>query len=91
MVFYNHLATLVCGVFSGVLVLLWYLFHNVILGGLAVLDVVFIMALPPMFFLTIICFVSQISTDYMHGQGHSQKPAKKLVYTSDGKATNEKS
>ena len=84
MVFYNHLATLVCGVFSGVLVLLWYLFHNVILGGLAVLDVVFIMALPPMFFLTIICFVSQISTDYMHGHEPTQKSTKKIVYTADG-------
>ena len=84
MVFYNHLATLVCGVFSGVLVLLWYLFHNVILGGLAVLDLVFIMALPAMFFLTIICFVSQISTNYMHGHEPTQKSTKKLVYTADG-------
>ena len=84
MVFYNHLATLVCGVFSGGLVLLWYLFHNVILGGLAVLDVVFIMALPPMFFLTIICFVSQKSVDYMHGHEPTQKSAKKTVYTANG-------
>ena len=84
MVFYNHLATLVCGVFSGVLVLLWYLFHNVILGGLAVLDVVFIMALPPMFFLTIICFVAQISANYMHGHEPTQKSTKKTVYTADG-------
>ena len=84
MVFYNHLATLVCGVFSGVLVLLWYLFHNVILGGLAVLDVVFIMALPPMFFLTIVCYVSQKSTDYMHGHEPDHKSTKKPVYTADG-------
>jgi len=84
MVFYNHLATLVCGVFSGVLVLLWYLFHNVILGGLAVLDVVFIMALPPMFFLTIICFVSQKSVDYMHGHEPTQKSTKKTIYTANG-------
>ena len=87
MVFYNHLATLVCGVFSGVLVLLWYLFHNVILGGLAVLDLVFIMALPAMFFLTIICFVSQISTNYMHGHETTQKSTKKIVYTADGKTS----
>ena len=87
MVFYNHLATLVCGVFSGVLVLLWYLFHNVILGGLAVLDVVFIMALPPMFFLTIVCYVSQKSTDYMHGHEPTQKSTKKIVYTADGKTS----
>ena len=84
MVFYNHLATLVCGVFSGVLVLLWYLFHNVILGGLTVLDVVFIMALPPMFFLTIICFVSQKSVDYKHGHEPTQKSTKKTVYTANG-------
>jgi len=44
-----------------------------------------------MWFLTIVCFVAQRSADYMHGQGHSHKPAKKLVYTSDGKATTEKS
>jgi len=84
MVFYNHLATLVCGVFSGVLVLLWYLFHNVILGGLAVLDVVFIMALPPMFFLTIVCYVSQKSADYMHGHEPDRKSTEKPVYTADG-------
>jgi len=44
-----------------------------------------------MWFITIVCFVAQRSADYMHGQDHSHKPAKKLVYTSDGKATNEKS
>ena len=84
---YNHLATLVCAVFAAVLTLLWPMFVDFA----QVLDVVFIMAVPVMWFLTIICFVAQRSTDYMHGQGHSDKPAKKLVYTSDGKATNEKS
>jgi len=84
---YNHLATLVCAVFASVLTLLWPMFVDFA----QVLDVVFIMAVPIMWFLTIICFVAQRSTDYMHGQGHNHKPAKKLVYTSDGKTTNEKS
>jgi len=83
---YNHLATLVCAVFAAVLTLLWPMFVDFA----QVLDVVFIMAVPVMWFLTIICFVAQRSTDYMHGQEHSDKPAKKLVYTSDGKATNKK-
>jgi len=84
---YNHLATLVCGVFASVLTLLWPMFVDYD----AVFDLVFIMAVPIMWFLTIVCFVSQKSADYMHGQDHSHKPAKKLVYTSDGKTTNEKS
>ena len=84
---YNHLATLVCAVFASVLTLLWPMFVDFA----QVLDVVFIMAVPIMWFLTIVCFVAQRSADYMHGQGHSHKPAKKLVYTSDGKTTNKKS
>ena len=83
---YNHLATLVCAVFASVLTLLWPMFVDFA----QVLDIFFIMAVPIMWFLTIVCFVAQRSADYMHGQGHSHKPAKKLVYTSDGKATNEK-
>ena len=86
-ILYNHLATLVCAIFASVLTLLWPMFVDYA----AVMDVVFIMAVPIMWFLTAVCFVSQISTDYMHGRGHSHKPAKKLVYSSDGKTTNEKS
>ena len=84
---YNHLATVVCAVFASVLTLLWPMFVELD----QVFDLVFIMAVSIMWFLTIVCFVAQRSTDYVHGQGHSHKPAKKLVYTSDGKTTNEKS
>jgi len=84
---YNHLATLVCAVFASILTLLWPMF----VAYADVLDIFFIMAVPIMWFLTIVCFVAQKSADYMHGQDHSHKPAKKLVYTSDGKTTNEKS
>ena len=81
---YNHLATLVCGVFASVLTLLWPMFVDLS----PVYDLVFILAVPIMWFLTAVCFVSQISTDYMHGQKpkheSSHKSTKKPVYTADG-------
>ena len=82
---FNHLATLVCGIFAAVLTLLWPMFVDYS----AVFDLVFMLAVPIMWFLTIICFVAQKSADYMHGSGHksSKKSNKKLVYTSDGIAS----
>jgi len=83
---YNHLATLVCAVFASVLTLLWPMFVDYA----EVLDVVFWLAVPIMWFLTAVCFVAQKSADYAHG-GHkpSKKPSKKLiqkiVYTADGR------
>ena len=87
---YNHLATLVCGVFASVLTLLW----PMLVDYAEALDVVFILAVPIMWFLTIVCFVAQRSADYMHGshkpsKKSSKKPSKKLskkiVYTADGR------
>jgi len=83
---YNHLATLVCAVFASVLTLLWPMFVEYA----EVLDVVFILAVPIMWFLTIVCFVAQKSADYAHGSHKpSKKPSKKLskkiVYTADGR------
>jgi len=79
---YNHLATLVCAVFASVLTLLWPMFVDYA----EVLDVVFWLAVPIMWFLVAVCFVAQRSADYMHG---SHKPSKKLdkniVYTADGR------
>ena len=81
---YNHLATLVCGVFASVLTLLWPMFVDYA----AVYDVVFILAVPIMWFLTAVCFVAQISADYMHGdhkpKKSTAKSVKKIVYTADG-------
>jgi len=77
---YNHLATLVCGVFASILTLLWPMFVDYA----AAMDVVFILAVPIMWFLTAVCFVSQISADYMHGHEPSHKSTKKPVYTADG-------
>ena len=80
---YNHLATVVCAVFAGVLTLLWPLFVDFA----AVLDLVFVMAVPIMWFLTAVCFVAQKSADYVHGHQPGHKSAKKLTYTSDGQVS----
>jgi hypothetical protein len=81
---YNHLATVVCAIFAGVLTLLWPLFVELS----AVYDLVFMMAVPIMWFLTAVCFVAQRSADYVHGHQPSHKSAKKLTYTSDGQVSN---
>ena len=80
---YNHLATVVCAVFAGVLTLLWPLFVDFN----AVYDLVFMMAVPIMWFLTAVCFVAQRSADYVHGHQPGHKSAKKLTYTSDGQVS----
>ena len=77
---YNHLATLVCAIFASVLTLLWPMFVDYAV----VYDVVFLLAVPIMWFLTIVCFVAQRSADYMHGDHKPKKSAKKIVYTTDG-------
>ncbi len=59
---YNHLATLVCAVFASVLTLLWPMFAPTPIFP-QVLDIFFIMAVPIMWFLTIVCFVAQRSAD----------------------------
>lgn len=60
----NHLATVVCGIFAGVLSFLWY----VMVPVFPVLEFVFIMAVPITWFLVFACWISQLSTDYMHKQ-----------------------
>ena len=80
---YNHLATLVVAAFASVLTLLWPMFVDYAV----VYDVVFILAVPIMWFLTVVCFVAQISADYMHGHHPSHKSTKKPVYTAAGKTT----
>ncbi len=78
---FNHLATLVCGIFASILTVLWPMFVDFD----KVFDVVFILAVPIMWFLTVVCFVAQRSADYMHGHEPSHKSTKKSVFTADGK------
>lgn len=64
----NHLATLVMGVFAAILTGLWPYFN----GFAPVLDFVFLMAVPIAWFLVVILWLAQVSTNYMHPPGSSR-------------------
>ena len=92
---YNHLATLIVAVLASILTLLWHdlgiiniLDDPMFVDYASVLDIFFILAVPITWFLTAVCFVAQISADYMHGdhkpKKSTEKSAKKIVYTADG-------
>ena len=73
---YNHLATVVTGVFAAVLTGLWPVF----LDFAPILNFIFLMAVPITWFLTLMCYLAQKSNDYVK-TSHNTKP----VYTADGK------
>jgi len=88
---YNHLATLIVAVLASILTLLWHdlgiiniLDDPMFVDYASVLDIFFILAVPITWFLSAVCFVAQISADYMHGDHKPKKSAKKIVYTTDG-------
>lgn len=58
----NHLATVTSGVFAAILTGLWPYFVDFA----PILHFVFLMAVPIMWFLVLMCWLSQKSTDYMH-------------------------
>ena len=69
----NHLATVTSGVFAVILTGLWPLFVDFA----PIMNFIFIMAVPIMWFLVFTCWISQKSTDYMHKHAphasHSEK------------------
>tara|TARA_B100000029_G_scaffold312447_1_gene304920 strand:- start:134 stop:535 length:402 start_codon:yes stop_codon:yes gene_type:complete len=65
----NHLATLVCGVFATVLTGLWPL----MVDFASVLNLIFIMAVPIMWFMVFICWIAQKAADSNHGSSHDEK------------------
>ncbi len=77
--FYNHLATLTVGAFAAVLTGLWPYF----IDFAPILDFTFIVVVPITWFLTLMCWLTQKSTDYMHKQapGHSDTEKKSLSST----------
>ncbi len=76
----NNLATVVSGVFAAVLTALWF----ILVPPFPVLDFVFLMAVPIMWFLVFMCWIVQIGSDYSskHSAGYTEK---KQTYTSEGK------
>ena len=86
----NHLATVTTGVFAAILTGLWPYFVDFA----PILNFIFIMAVPITWFLTLTCWISQKSVDYVHAHPptHQAGPEKKSlnnpqlqVYTPDGK------
>lgn len=69
----NHLATVVCAVFAAILTGLWPVFVDFA----PILEFVFVITVPIMWFLVVVCWLSQKSTDYMHqntsSHAHSEK------------------
>ena len=72
-IFYNHLATLSVGAFAAVLTGLWPIFVDFA----PILDFTFIVVVPITWFLTLACWASQKSTDYMHKQAPEDTNSKK--------------
>ncbi len=86
----NHLATVVTGIFAAVLTGLW----PIMVDFAPILDFIFLMAVPITWFLTLMCGLSQWSTDYVHKQNPQTTSEKKSlnkplqvaqVYTANGK------
>ena len=85
----NQLATLATGVFTVALAITWFWF----LEWTSLLNFIFIMAIPITAFLTFTCWISQKSTDYMHGHVtttshneivHSQENMQVIKITTQG-------
>ncbi len=77
--FYNHLSTLVTGVFAAVLTGLWPYFIDFAPD----MNIIFIISVPITWFLTLMCWLSQKSTDYMHTKApkHTNNEKKSLSNT----------
>jgi hypothetical protein len=71
--FYNHLATLSVGAFAAVLTGLWPYF----IDFAPILDFTFIVVVPITWFLTLMCWLTQKSTDYMHTKASKHTNNKK--------------
>ena len=75
----NHLATLTCGVFAGVLTGLWPL----MVDFAPILNLVFLMAVPIMWFLTFIVWIAQSAADYNHVHSHDEKKSSEQLSTKE--------
>ena len=69
----NQLATVITGIFAAVLTGLWPIFVDFA----PMLDFTFIVIVPITWFLTLMCYLAQKSTDYMHKQAPGHTDSKK--------------
>ncbi len=69
----NHLATLTVGTFAAILTGLWPYF----IDFAPILNFTFIVVVPITWFLTLMCWLTQKSTDYMHKHGPEHLTQKK--------------
>ena len=79
----NHLATVVTGVFAVILTGLWPYFVDFA----PILDLVFMMAVPIMWFLVFTCWISQKSADYMKKWEESHSHVEKKSLNSNSQTT----
>ena len=72
--FYNHLATVTTGVFAAVLTGLWPYFIDFAPD----MNTIFLISVPITWFLTLMCWLSQKSTDYVykHSSAHADTEKK---------------
>jgi len=70
----NHLATVTTGIFAAVLTGLWPYF----IDFAPLMNIIFMISVPITWFLTLMCWLTQKSTDYIHKQapGHTNNEKK---------------
>ena len=73
--FYNHLSTLVTGVFAAILTGLWPYFIDFAPD----MNTIFIISVTVSWFLTLMCWLSQKSTDYIHKQSSTHADIQKKL------------
>ena len=73
--FYNHLATVTTGVFAAVLTGLWPYFIDFAPD----MNTIFLISVPITWFLTLMCWLSQKSTDYVHKHSSAHADTEKML------------
>ena len=71
----NHLATVITGIFAAVLTGLWPYFIDFAPD----MNIIFLISVPITWFLTLMCWLSQKSTDYVHKHSSAHADTEKKL------------